>query len=225
MQASVAANLRILAVRSFNKLHLNVVYDIVVVLYGERLRFGAAVLPFWIHNVSVGLPLSNPGINPPTSSGSGMPPLVISGDYKYDIHYTGEPFTWKLQVSGGAAPYSITVNWGDGETTTFESIDGVLNLSHAFAKGGNYQPIVQVTDLTGALVTLQLSAVVKDRLQIVAVASPLMDDIARYLWLLWPVYGIILLMLISFWLGEIEVAHYIWTHKFSRKHTKRHRHA
>jgi hypothetical protein len=116
------------------------------------------------------------------------------------------------------------VNWGDGQTTIFESSDGVLNLRHAYQKGGNYQPIVQVTDSGGAFTTLQLSAVAKERPAIIAATSPFMDEIARYLWLLWPVYLVILLMLISFWLGEIEVAHYIWTHRFRRKHSKR-RHA
>ncbi len=157
-------------------------------------------------------------------SGTGNGPLVITGDYQYQAHYTGQPFSWKFQVSGGARPYTITITWGDGETTTFQSQDGILNLSHAYKKGGDYQPILHVTDADGATVQLQLSAVVKDWPIIAVTTMPFGAEIERYLWALWPAYLAILLMLASFWLGELEVVHYIWMDKVrgKRRHKRRH---
>jgi hypothetical protein len=143
------------------------------------------------------------------SSGGDVAPLVVAGDYKYQLHYAGDPFSWKLQVNGGVGPYSVTVTWGDGEETTYQSADGVLNLSHIYKKGGDYQPIVRITDANGTVVLLQLSAIVKDTPLVAVTTLPFAADVGRYLGVLEPTYIAIGLMVVSFWLGELEVTHYV----------------
>lgn len=166
-----------------------------------------------------------PPASTPTGSGtSGGGPLSVTGDYNYQMHYAGQPFAWKFQVNGGVGPYTITITWGDGETTTFQSTDGLLNLMHAYKKGGEYQPMLHVTDATDATIQLQLSAIVKDWPFVAVTTVPFAADIERYLWALWPAYLAILLMLVSFWLGELEVVHFIWADKIRSKRRKR-RHA
>lgn len=155
-------------------------------------------------------------IQPPSQASPSGQPLIITGDYRYVIHYAGDAFTWDVRVSGGAAPYRIHVDWGDGQTATFETNNGALNLNHIFVKGGNFQPLVQVTDTAGAVTSLQLSAVVKERPVAVAAILPFTDDIQRYLGILWPAYLAVTLMLVSFWLGEMEFVH-IWKRKLRGK--------
>jgi hypothetical protein len=144
-----------------------------------------------------------------TSSGGDVTPLVVAGDYKYQLHYAGDPFSWKLQVNGGVGPYGVTVTWGDGEETTYQSADGILNLSHVYKKGGDYQPIVRITDANGTVVLLQLSAIVKDTPLVAVTTLPFAADVGRYLGVLEPTYIAIGLMVVSFWLGELEVTHYV----------------
>lgn len=153
-------------------------------------------------------PPSNPA-SPGSPSSGNAPPLVISGDYTYQMHYTGDPFTWKLQATGGVGPYTVKVTWGDGEVTTFQSNDGILNLSHAYKKGGDYQPLVRITDANGTVVLLQLSAIVKEMPLVAVTTLPFATDIGRYLWVLEPAYVVLGLMVVSFWLGELEVTHYV----------------
>ncbi len=168
------------------------------------------------------LPANNNVGQPQASGGSGGPPLSITGDYHYQILYTGDPFTWNLQVSGGKGPYSVAITWGDGQTTMFKTNDGALRLSHIFDRSGNFQPIVEVTDSSGVLAMLQLSTVVKEHPIVGANIIPFADDIQRYLIILWPAYVAILLMLVSFWLGEMEIVRYAWRQKV-RHRSLRHR--
>lgn len=169
------------------------------------------------------IPTANPS-SPNAPAGAGSPPLSITGDYNYQLHYANELFTWKLQAVGGTGLYRITIDWGDGQTTNFESKDGVLQLSHAYSRGGNYQPVIQVTDERGSGATLQLSAVVKDWPVVATNTSPFLTEIQRYMGILWPAYLVILLMLVSFWLGELEIVHYIWADKVrGKRHAKRRR--
>jgi hypothetical protein len=164
-------------------------------------------------------------------------PLIFKTEFKYQGVYTGQPTDWQLAIEGGSAPYAISVDWGDG-TTSVESRReaGAFALRHKYKKAGKYRGTYTATftasDADGNKTYLQLVTVVNDPPAGVAVGSTgnessgfglggspaYLQKILRYVW---PGYGIVLLMLFSFWLGERRELRYL------RPQLKknRHRHA
>lgn len=140
------------------------------------------------------------------------PPLLIISEYQFQTHYVGQPFTWSLGVNGGVPPYTLVIDWGDGSQTTMLRHSGVsFTLTHAYPEAKTYPVFVKSTDRQGATAVLQLNAVVKG--QAIGVASlttkgplaSLFTSVQHYLWIVWPVYIAVVLMAISYWLGEREV--------------------
>lgn len=138
-------------------------------------------------------------------------PLVIHATYRYQTHYQGELWNWDVSISGGKPPYKVTIDWGDGTTSNRDRDDSQLfTISHNYKDAGTYRPTIRVVDAGGTSNTtsvLQLLAIVKpsNGAPIVSATTPA-SGITNYLWLIWPTYLAILLMVLSFWLGELEVA-------------------
>jgi hypothetical protein len=150
------------------------------------------------------------------------PPVTVAGDpllfktnYHYRGVYTGQTSKWQISLSGGNAPYAVSIDWGDG-TRDLVSRPGpdVLRLEHIYKKTGGYKGSYIVTltasDASGVQTSLQLLAIVNDPPTASAaittpsdaggIATPeYLQGILQYAW---PTYGIAMLMLLSFWLGE-----------------------
>jgi hypothetical protein len=173
---------------------------------------------------NTGTSTGNSGTNTGSSSGGSTShagsvpaptPLVISADYLYRGYYVNQKIDWKFGISGGAAPYSIHYDWGDGKDTIIrQTSSGVLNITHTYTspvtKKTAYIIKITATDAQGNSTFMQLVV-------LIAVPgthgagvvtgfgnNPLMpkDIIERFVPYAWPTYGITLLMLTSFWLGE-----------------------
>jgi hypothetical protein len=141
-------------------------------------------------------------------------PFFITSDYKYQPLQQGQSYNWKLSLSGGTPPYELIVDWGDGSTSRFVRQDGSeFSISHAYdsieASEQTYTLLITALDARGATTILQLTAVVKDAAAPVGnsqnIFTGLMTDIKRWLWVVWPVYIVVALMTLSFWIGEREV--------------------
>lgn len=140
------------------------------------------------------------------------PPLLISTDYYFQTHYIGQIFHWNMAFTNGTAPYRLAIDWGDGSQSFItRNNNDSFPLDHAFAATKTYTVFMNVTDVSGETAMVQLSAVVKD--QAIGPASitnsgpiaSVMASIKRYLWVVWPVYIAIVLMVMSYWLGEQEM--------------------
>lgn len=137
---------------------------------------------------------------------------LVTVDYQYQTHYPGQPFTWNIHMQGGAPPFAITFNWGDGSQSTLtRNDDSVLTVTHAFPKKETYTVFVKSTDATGQQAIMQLFAIVRGEDGSVAAVTkpnPLIGPLAtlqKYLWIVWPAYIAVLLMVLSYWLGEKEM--------------------
>lgn len=148
-----------------------------------------------------------PGVQRPVPNA----PLTIHTSYRYQAHFQGEMWNWDVSVTGGTPPYSVTIDWGDGNKTnrTRDNSD-LFTISHAYKNAGVYRPIIRVIDGGGKSDTasvLQLLAIVKATAGAPGAATTTpTTGIERYLWLIWPTYIAIVLMVLSFWLGELEVS-------------------
>lgn len=90
------------------------------------------------------------------------PPLTLHYEYNYMVYRVGQAWKGEFRVQGDTPPYTITVEWGDGTTTTQAvASPGAFTLTHTFTRAGSYQPIVRAADKAGNSTSLQVLVVVE----------------------------------------------------------------
>lgn len=152
----------------------------------------------------------------PVDNGPGTP-LILKTDFKYQGVFVGAPTDWQLDVEGGTGPYAISVAWGDGTTSVISrSHAGAFALQHKYKKAGKYKgsytAVFTVSDADGTQSYLQLITIVNNPPAGAGATNPsggqgiVLNGSPAYLEKLvgyiWPGYGMVILMLTSFWLGE-----------------------
>jgi hypothetical protein len=160
-------------------------------------------------------------LQPSTPAG----PFLITTNYIYRVLASGQIFTLPLIIENGTAPYAVTVVWGDGTTSTIaRSTTGTFSALHVYrltdARQRLYTVKVQASDSTGTTDILQLPEIVRNNNFTLPIIGPvktnnLLDVLTRFFW---PVYLVLILMAISFWLGEREEYYII----LKRRHNSRH---
>ncbi len=166
--------------------------------------------------------------------------FTISTQYQYATHLVGQQTSVNLSIAGGVSPYAITIDWGDGTVeTVLRASTSNSELSHTYkwinAMDGSYAIKIQGTDSAGSISATQLIAVLRNPAyhnvaSTAAHASGLLGLLTvmhAWLWLLWPGYAVVILMLVSFWLGERqETLRYLRAKQTRRlspaKHRRRH---
>lgn len=162
-------------------------------------------------------PLSQPiYISYDVSPSAGQSPLLTT-NFQYFGFLVGQKGNWDITVAGGTPPYSFVINWGDGSSSNYDLLNpGVLPISHVYKKASSntgFVISVNATDSVGQTAVFQLLTVVSDRgshqASLVAIANsslspPLITQIRKWLWVEWPAYLVLVLMVTSFWLGERE---------------------
>lgn len=167
---------------------------------GDHLAF-----PSFTFDVTNASPLS-PGV---------LTPLSLTAVYTYGVHNIDQSVPYDLQITGGRVPYAFTVLWGDGQSSAFvRSTPGMFTTSHIYnwinTSIASERIEIQAIDAAGQSATLQLSAVLRNPVYHSAIAGVtragglwgLFGKLRPWLWLLWPGYGVVVLSVFSFWLGE-----------------------
>ncbi len=153
----------------------------------------------------------NPGVtvvyNPPPPGQPGSivgEPLIVTTSGTPQAVYTGQPVTIPITIKGGHAPYAVYITWGDGTDNVYSRAeDGTVTFSHNYDKPGPnqdaYTVVIKVTDSLGNTATLSLAVIVRSRLTALA-TEPVSGG---RLMIAWPILALILLMILSFWVGEL----------------------
>jgi len=203
------------------------------------------VLNFPNYNIRV-----SSSLKPLHPIGGSSQPFLIKSDYQYQVYASGQNASLTLSLSGGTSPYAISVSWGDGSQSTVARKDqSEFVVSHAYKPLGSqlkdYAIKIQAVDNNGAKAFLQLTAVVRDvqlgalPSQCVASApatssystqasstscgntvSSLLSRAKDWIWVVWPTYAVVVLMVFSFWLGERQEL-FIILHKKQPKRRRR----
>jgi hypothetical protein len=145
------------------------------------------------------------------------PPFILQTEFKLTGFEVGQLATWKLQVNGGVAPYEFNVDWGDGTKDKLsQAAAGEFEISHTYEKagkdGGYYTIKISANDSAGQKAFLQFFLLIKPKqgtptgtITTKKPNNPFSGINSETLLLLaWPAYGIVVLMSLSYWLGERE---------------------
>ncbi len=155
--------------------------------------------------------------SPPVSVTLNTPPgglgfsseLVIQSLNFYRGTEPGQEVTWPLELLGGQSPYAVNFDWGDGTSDLVTRVvPGPFTLSHTYKKPGNnylgtYPLIIRASDAAGHTAFLQLTTIVNQPgvkatgQNLTKAAGPLSGLV-----LAWPIWVVLILMVVSFWLGE-----------------------
>jgi hypothetical protein len=66
------------------------------------------------------------------------------------VYTAGESFEWPMSVVGGRAPYSVRIDWGDGNSNTYNLKDGaVFTPEHTYTAKKVYEITVTAKDADG----------------------------------------------------------------------------
>lgn len=132
--------------------------------------------------------------------------LLLQSENYYRGTQPGQQITWPIDIVGGLAPYAVSIDWGDGTTDLITRLaPGPFTVTHTYTKIGtgylgSFPLIIRATDSVGHTAYLQLTTIVNS-----AVAASSTGSAAaplNKLLIIWPIWIVLLLMIISFWLGE-----------------------
>lgn len=133
--------------------------------------------------------------------------VQITSDYARRGANPGQTLTWPISISGGLEPYAISVDWGDGKPNELISkpYPGVVNMTHVYDTAGTYSVVVKATDQNGEVAYLQLVGVANGNATQVTGSGGTgtgskSTTIYKILW--WPSVVILVLAIMSFWLGR-----------------------
>jgi hypothetical protein len=136
--------------------------------------------------------------------------------YKYKTFTNQLGFTWDLNLTGGTPPYVVNVNWGDGSTSVFYfKTDPLFKITHDYKKSGTYNIVITAVDSLGEQAVFQLSTKIVKAQPSAFGTTGVGGGISKatnglgffktnhnLLDIAGSVYVVILLMTVSFWLGE-----------------------
>lgn len=139
--------------------------------------------------------------------------LILQSESYYRGTEPGIEVVWPIEIIGGQAPYAVSVDWGDGTSDVFTRLaPGKFTVKHTYKKTGtgylnSFPLIIRATDAVGHTAYLQLVTIVNDPTGATATGSGNNNQPLNRLLVIWPIWIVILLMIISFWLGEKREKH------------------
>jgi hypothetical protein len=147
---------------------------------------------------------------PPGGLGYSTQLLLQSQNY-YQGTVPGKQIVWPIDIVGGQAPYAVDVSWGDGTSDLVTRLaPGDFTLSHTYKGIGtgylnSFPLIIRATDAAGHTAYLQLTTIVNS--PTAATSTGKASTSVNKLLIIWPLWIVLLLMIISFWLGERREKH------------------
>jgi hypothetical protein len=157
----------------------------------------------------------------PKTVTSSTSPLLLTTNFTFQTVAVNQNLTHTVTIQGGIPPYQTFIDWGDGTTQTMAfNSDPTVTFSHVYHIYGYYPITLKVVDSTGAVQYLQTAAFVKlpgassflitpktpkSNPPQISLLRRFLNSTKGWLYLIWPSYVVVLLMVFCFWLGEKEV--------------------
>lgn len=131
--------------------------------------------------------------------------ISLSSNYARRGANPGSTLTWPLNLSGGTAPYAVSIDWGDGTSPDLISLSGPGGFtgSHVYANAGTYNILVKATDKNGVSAFLQLIGVANGAITSSASNAGNNNTPATIVKIMWlPAALMVPLIVAGFWLGR-----------------------
>jgi hypothetical protein len=86
---------------------------------------------------------------------------TITSEYSKRGANPGDSLIWPITISGGTAPYALSVDWGDKTAPDLKSITsaGNLDLKHTYSLSGVFNVLIKIGDANGQVAFLQVVGV------------------------------------------------------------------
>jgi hypothetical protein len=137
-----------------------------------------------------------------TGFNNSAPRVIVTSDYAKRGANPGDELSWPLVLSGGTAPYAISVDWGDSSTGLISRpTPGAFDITHTYTSPGVYTIIVKVTDAAGQSSFLQLVGVANGALSQDNQKAAAGTTVVKTVVVWWPLAVAGVLVFVSFWLG------------------------
>ena len=144
-----------------------------------------------------------PGVSSVRPRNTGVAPLLITTDQLYYVGIMADdPLTVAARITGGAAPYTVEWDWGDGSRQSMYVVAGPIQATHSYARAGSYKLVLRATDSQKRQAATTVAVVVSGGAAPIAVTTPSSGGFDTALFVAWPVWIAVALLLLSFWLGE-----------------------
>jgi hypothetical protein len=130
--------------------------------------------------------------------------LIITSNKFYIGAQAGSRFTVPVNITGGTTPYAISWDWGDGTDLQAGGLPGAYEYAHTYTYPGRYTLGITVVDGTGQRGFLQITVLVTGLIHTTAHL-----EFPSGLLLAWPLYILLLLIVLAYWAGERHEEHTI----------------
>ena len=129
--------------------------------------------------------------------------IILTSIYAQRGAPPSQELSWPILLSGGTAPYAISVDWGDGSPTDLISqpTAGGFTIKHVYKSAGIYKVIVKATDKNGDTAFLQLVAIATGATQSGS-GGKSSTTTTRTIIIWWPCLLMIPLIVAAFWVGR-----------------------
>ncbi|MDB5175541.1 MAG: Fibronectin type protein [Candidatus Saccharibacteria bacterium] len=118
----------------------------------------------------------------------------------------GQVLTWPIILSGGAGPYAVSIDWGDGSAPDLQSqsFAGSFDIKHSYKSAGVYKIIIKITDANGGTAYLQLVGISNGKVTQSGSgsASPSGGTTPKAKILIWPLFLMLPLIVAAFFIGR-----------------------
>lgn len=133
--------------------------------------------------------------------------ISLTSNYARRGANPGELLTWPVIVSGGKAPYAVSVDWNDSTSADVYTVatPGEFTIKHQYDQSGVYRVLLKASDSDGAVAYLQLVAIGNGEVtQAVAGASASTSTTAKgKTVVMWQPAAIAVPLVVStFWFGK-----------------------
>lgn len=147
-------------------------------------------------------------------------PFIITSNFGARGVNPASEISWPLTISGGSAPYAVSINWGDGSEDTLLSLDdsGEFTPTHIYSQPGTYSVTVKATDADGRLAFIQVLSIVNGQAVggITQETDPNANVVVRDQYILWPIYVLTACVFLAFGTGRMFQR---WSEKHHLRHT------
>lgn len=132
--------------------------------------------------------------------------LIINTDAVFRGTFPEETLTMPIDIIGGRPPFALNFQWGDGTNKVVSRpTNQTFRVDHIYSRAGTFNVSIQATDADGRVAFLSVATIVNGQPfadgAAAATGSPGPTILQRLL-VVWPLYAIVLTMVVSFWLGE-----------------------